>query len=139
METIVLNDQSVQPSDELIFSHIGDKRVYWEKLMDLLKDNPQGVSGGWRYYNDGKSWLFRGLKKEKIVFWLGVLEDHFRVTFYMSGKAEPLIQNSDLPEKIKNDFMATRGEKFRSVTIKVNSGEDIENIQKLISIKLKVK
>jgi hypothetical protein len=139
METIVLNDQSIEPNDEIVFSHLGDKRVYWEKMMNLLSDNPQGVNGGWRYYNDGKSWLFRGLKKDKIVFWVGVLEGYFRVSFYLSGKAEPLIEKSNLPEKIKKDFIATRGEKFRSIRFEINSAEDIENLRKLIDIKLKVK
>jgi hypothetical protein len=57
----------------------------------------------------------------------------------LSGKAEPLIEKSNLPEKIKKDFIATRGEKFRSIRFEINSAEDIENLRKLIDIKLKVK
>ncbi|HEX3007896.1 MAG TPA: DUF3788 family protein [Bacteroidales bacterium] len=139
MDTVVLKDPSVHPTDEIVFSHIGDKKILWEQLNNHISTERKDMSGEWRYYNDGKSWLFRGLKKDKVIFWTAVMEGYFRVTFYLSSKAESLVAESNLPEKIKTDFEATRGAKFRSITLLMESEEDIENLKKLIEIKLKVK
>lgn len=139
METIVLTDPAVEPTDEIVFSFIGENKTLWEQLMNHLKNERKDMDGSWRYYNDGKSWLLRGLKKEKIIFWVAVVQGTFRVSFYLSSKAEPLVADSNLPQKIKDEFEATRGQKFRAITFLMSSQEDVENIKKLIDIKLKVK
>ncbi len=139
MATIVLNDQSVHPSDEIVFSFIGENKVLWKMLHQKLNEEHKDISTEWRYYNDGKSWLYRGLKKDKVVFWVGVFQDYFNVTFYLSKKAEELIANSELPVKMKQDFEDTKDQKFRAIQVAVSNETDIENILKLIKIKLKVK
>ena len=44
------------------------------------------------------------IRKKKTLFWIGILQDTFRITFYFGDKAEPLIENSDLPATMKEDF-----------------------------------
>ncbi|MBA4411334.1 MAG: DUF3788 family protein [Bacteroidota bacterium] len=61
MEPIVLTDPNVQPTDELIFSIIGENSVYWDKIIDYLYDNYSDITEECRFYNDGKSWLYRAL------------------------------------------------------------------------------
>jgi len=139
METIVLTDRFTTPTNELIFSTIGDKKILWQRIISYLHDNHTGISEVWRYYDDGKCWLFRTLKKKKTIFWIGILDGTFRVSFYMADKATPLIVQSELPEKIKNEFLNTAGNKFRSITIKISDAEDAGNVIKLIEIKLKLK
>ncbi len=139
METIVLTDRFTTPTDELIFSIIGDKRIYWQGIISYLLDNHSDTSEVWRFYDDGKCWLFRTLKKNKTIFWIGILDDTFRVSFYLAEKATPLIVQSELTEKIKKDFLNTAGNKFRSITIKMSDAADAENVIKLIEIKLKLK
>jgi len=137
METIVLTDKSTEPNDEIIFSYIGEKKLLWNQVISHL--TTKEMVGEWRYYNDGKSWLFRGLKKEKVIFWVGVIQGNFRVSFYLSGKAEPLVESSNLPQEIKTGFEETKGQKFRAITILMDNETDVENVKKLIDIKLKVK
>lgn len=139
METIVLTDRFTIPTDDLIFSIIGDKRVFWQRIITYLRDNHTDITEVWRFYDDGKCWLFRTLKKKKTIFWIGILDGTFRVSFYLTDKATPLIVQSELPEKMKNEFLNTAGNKFRSVTIKMNDADDAENVIKLIEIKLKLK
>jgi hypothetical protein len=99
MEPLVLTDKSLCPTDDLIFSIIGRNRVHWQKLIASVHQKYPDTQELWKYYNDGKSWLFRMIQKKKTLFWVGVLKDTFRVTFYFSGKAEPLIENSGLPAR----------------------------------------
>lgn len=139
-DKLVLGDKNIYPTEELIFSKIGDKNIIWSKIMSYANENYKDVSGEWRYYNDGKQWLFKLTHKKKTIFWLGLLEDTFRISFYFGDKAEPLINASNLPEKIKNDFSsAKRFGALRPVSTIISSVSDSENICKLIDIKLKLK
>ena len=64
MEPKVLTDESVVPNEELIFSIIGEKELLWQQTMSYLYDNNKDISQTWKYYKDGKSCLFRTLKKK---------------------------------------------------------------------------
>lgn len=140
MEPIVLTDPNVQPTDELVFSIIGDNRVYWQQINDYLYEKHTDISEQWRFYNDGKAWLYRTLRKKNTIFWIGVIKDTFRISFWFGDKAEPVIEDSELPENIKEQFRTTkRYAHSRAVSIEVRSPEDFENVLKLIELKLKIK
>jgi len=140
MEPIVLTDPNVQPSEELIFSIIGANCVYWERIIDYLYENHFDITEEWRFYNDGKSWLYRALRKKKTLYWIGVIKDTFRISFWFGDKAEPVIEASTLPENIKEAFRnAKRYAHSRAVSIEVRSAEDFENVVKLIELKAKLK
>lgn len=137
---IMLSDKEIFPTDEVLFSIIGKKMDLWQILMNSVKEKYPDSAGGWNYYNDGKRWLFKMTRKKKTMFWTTIFEDTFRVTFYFGDKGEPLIFESDLPELIKTDFKTTkRYGLLRAITIIVNGQSDIDNVLKLILIKLKIK
>ncbi len=144
MEQEVLKDKFVEPTEDSVFSIIGDKSILWQKIMEYLHENHPDVSEVWKYYNDGKSWLFRTLKKKTTIFWIKIFEGGFKVTFYFSDKFENLVLKSDLPESIKNDFRNTRkiamGKgAIRNITIEMFNNQDVENVIQLIELKLKIK
>ena len=99
-----LNDKNVKPNDDIIFSIIGDRQLLWKQTISYLCDNNNDISEEWKYYNDGKSWLFRVLKKKKTLFWIRILEDTFRIAFWFAEKLEPLIMQSNLPENLKTQY-----------------------------------
>jgi hypothetical protein len=79
-------------------------------------------------------------QKKKTIFWASVLKDTFRITFYFGNKAEPAIEGSPLPQKIKDGFRdARRFGALRPITTIVNENEDLDNILKLIDVKVKLK
>jgi len=140
MEPIVLTDPNVQPTEELIFSIIGANSVFWENLIDYLYDNHFDITEEWRFYNDGKAWLYRALRKKKTVYWAGVIKDTFRISFWFGDKAEPTLLASTLPETIKEEFRnAKRYAHSRSISIEMHSPEDLQNAIALIELKIKLK
>ena len=140
MEPLVLDDPNVQPSEELIFSIIGDNSVYWEQMIDYLYDNHFDITEEWRFYNDGKRWLYRALRKKKTLYWIGVQQDTFLVSFWFGDKAEPVILASTLPENIKEEFKnAKRFAHSRAISVEMRSPEDLENVKNLIELKVKTK
>jgi hypothetical protein len=137
---LLLTNSEIFPSDEFIFSLIGEKQIIWKELMHYMSENYKESSGQWNYYNDGKRWLFKMVYKKKTIFWIGILDETFRVTFWFSDKAEPLIAESNLPEFVKEQFrLSKKVGSIRAVTVKINIEADIENVKKLILIKRKIK
>lgn len=140
MDPIVLTDPSVKPNNDIVFPIIGDKSIFWQKIINYLYDNYNDISEEWNFYNDGKSWLFRTLRKKKTVFWIGVLKDTFRIAFWFGNKAEAIIEQSDLPESIKISYRNAKKYKIgRSISIILKSPSDAENAIKLVDLKLKLK
>jgi hypothetical protein len=139
MEKLVLSDPSVFPDNDLIFGIIGSKKALWQKLLDGVHESYPDAIEQWNYYRDGKNWLFRMIRKKKTLFWIGVLEETFRITFYFGDKAEPLIEYSSLPQQMKQEFKTSkRFGHFRAISLKVEQDEDIENALKLVDIRTKV-
>jgi hypothetical protein len=138
MEPLVLTDKSIRPTDELIFSIIGRNRLHWQKLIAGVHEKYPNVEELWKYYIDGHNWLFRMVRKKKTLFWIGILKDTFRVTFYFGDKAGPMIKNSNLPVTIIEDFINGKHYgKIRAISMNVQRSEDIDHCLKLVDLKIK--
>ena len=140
MEPIILTDPNVQPTDELVSSILGDNHIYWQQIIDYLYDNHVDITEEWRFYNDGKSWLYRALRKKNTIYWIGILKDTFRISFWLGEKAEPVIEASTLSEGVKEYYRTTKRYKIgRCISITMTSPEDLEDVKKLIELKVKLK
>lgn len=138
MESTVLNDKSIKPNDEIAFEIIGDKELLWKQTMSYLYDNSKDITEEWKYYNDGKSWLFRTLKKKKTLFWIRVLEDTFKIAFWFAEKLESVIMESELPDRVKSEYKTAKSfNKSRCISIEMAGSKDFEVVKRLIDLKLK--
>jgi hypothetical protein len=139
-ETILLTDKQVFPSDDVIFPLLGETKILWQNLMNHMSEHYKDSTGVWNFYNDGKRWLFKMTHKKKTVFWASIIPGAFRVTFYLGNKAEPIIESSNLPQSVKDDFRnAKRYGLIRPATFIVNTNSDMDNVLKMIEIKSKLK
>jgi hypothetical protein len=139
-EELILPDRQVIPTDEYIYSILGEKKILWQNIISYCTDNFKDISGVWNYYNDGKQWLFKLTQKKKTIFWGAMFKDTFRITFYFGDKVEPFLESSELPTKIKEDFKTSkRYGKIRPVSLKIFSPSDVGSVKKLIDIKIKLK
>lgn len=140
MEQPILSDKNQFPSQEIIFSHIGKTKSLWLALFKYLHAKHPDITDEWRYYNDGKSWLMKVTRKKQTIFWLSIIKDSFRTTFYFSDKAEEAIMTSDISDALKEQFK--NGKKYgriRGLTISYKDTEDIKDVQSLIEIKIRMK
>ena len=139
-EIFVLSDPSVFPSDGIICGILGEKEEVWKNVLEYPNANYKDVISGWKYYNDGKQWLFKLQYKLKTVFWSSVQGNTFTITFYFGNKAEPLLMESDLPDSMKEQFRAAKAfGTIRPVTLTISENTDINSIFKLIELKTKIK
>lgn len=140
MENIVLNDSAIVPTDVIIAEHVGKYMSHWESLFEFIHAQYPNFTETWKYYRDGKRWLFKAANKSKTVFWLGLIDKSFRVTFYFKNSDERLLMESlvsdDLKEQFKNNKVINT---IRPVSVYVKNKKDVESIKILIETKLRVK
>ena len=138
MDQIVLSDKDQFPTEEIIFSHIGKTKKQWASIFNYIHTEYPKFSELWNYYNDGKSWLLKVTNKSKTIFWLSIIPKSFTITFYFGDKAEQSILESQISEKLKNQFIeGKRFGKIRGLTLLMNEKQNVEFVKELIIIKLK--
>ena len=131
-----LSDKDIIPTEELIFSLIGNNKVFWQRIMSYASENFTGIAGSWNYYNDGKRWLYKLVYKKKTILWAGILNDTFRVTFWFGDKALPLIEDAVLPPSVKDEFRtAKKYGAVRPVSVIVREQTDADIVLTLLTIK----
>ena len=140
MSQPVLHDADVFPTDEIIFAHLGQARRLWEQVMDRLTQVCPGAQSQWRYYADGKSWLMKVTFRKKTLCWVSVDAGSFRMTFYFSDKATPLIADSDIPAELKEQFATgRRSGKIRGITVHFTRKADVQAACSLMALKTQAK
>lgn len=104
----MLRDPAVQPSSDVIAAALRESNDAYRKFIDELAGH--AIQFGWRYYNDGKVWLAKGLyqwtgarggQKETTVFWLSIWDGFFKVTIYIPEKARADALRLPLDDEVK--------------------------------------
>lgn len=137
MDTPVLTDKNIIPTDEVVFGYVGKNKTHWIALFEMLKTDYKDFIPEWRYYNDGKSWLMKVTRKSKTIFWLSVIKNGFRVTFYFTDKSKKEILDSNISDELKEQFKDSKKiNKIRPITCVIKSKRSIKYVNTLIILKL---
>lgn len=140
MEELVLTDKNIYPTEEVIFSHIKKSKANWNSIFTHIHTNYPELNEEWRYYNDGKSWLLKVTLKTKTIFWLGVVANAFRITFYFSEKTvhsfSKLSISKTLDKKIKE---SKKVGKSTALTFLMNDKQNIELVKEAVELKIRTK
>jgi hypothetical protein len=135
MSNLTLNDRNIFPDNKILTQYLGNSKKAWDSFIDLLKDDYPQISTEWRYYNDGKRWLFKVTKKTKTICWVSVWEKYFKVTCYFNNRAEELIKKSLLDAVIKKDWLKDKKNNIRPITVEVRKISDLKTIKIMIELK----
>jgi len=104
----LLRDSNIEPTMEVIEEGLGATSGSYALFLEELKNYEIQVD--WRYYNDGKAWLGKGLhhwvtsrgtKKENTVFWLSIWEGFFKVSVFIPEKHRDDVLDLPLTDEIK--------------------------------------
>ncbi len=140
MDVKAFTDKSVKPDEDLISSTIGDTMVFWKDLMQYLSNHYNEIKLEWRFYPDAKSWLLPVAVKKKNLAWIVVYKGYFRVSFWFGKKLEGIVENSDLHEKILEEYRKAKQSKMgRGIVIIVNSKIHLDHVKQLLEFKSKIK
>ena len=136
MDKPCLNDKNEYPDDEVLSRYLGKVKETWDSFNVFLNESYPLFSGHWRYYNDGKSWLYKLAKKKKTICWISVYHNKFKTTFYFPDRAEDLIVKSKLKKQYIDAFVnGKKYGKIRGITVEIKKSADLNTTRKLIEIK----
>lgn len=140
MEKPLLSDKEQYPAEDIIFSNIGKHRTLWVSFFDYIHAEHPDYTEEWRYYNDGKRWLMKVQKKNRTVFWLSLVDETFRTTFYFSAKGEQSIMESSISAELKDQYRCgNKNAKIRGITVLFKSKKDFEQAKILCVLKNSIK
>lgn len=136
-EQPILNDPNTYPTDSVIEECLGNRKKLWDSFFEYIHEERPDFSEEWRYYNDGKSWLLKVVRKSKTVFWTSLIKKTFCITFYFTDKFEEDIESSTISDELKTQFKnGKRYGKLRGLTITFKYARDIGYAKALIAIRL---
>ena len=139
MREAPLVDPDEFPEDPVLERHLGKTKSAWDSFLSHLEEAHPTFSTEWRFYKDGKRWLFKVTKKKKTICWVSVHEGMFSTTFYFSDKVEEHLNNSALdPSFVKQFAEAKRYGKVRPLTVEILETSDLEATKILIPIREKI-
>ena len=138
MEIQILKDPMIKPETKVLEEVLGKNfKVYKDFIEKITVRN---LLPEWNYYNDGKSWLCKILKKKKNLCWLSVWNTGFKLTFLFTEKTIDGIYkleiNNDLKEMAKK--IKPKG-KFIPVIILVRNKKVINDVIKILEYKMTLK
>ncbi len=148
-EQQLLRDSSIEPTSGVIAAALGVSNSAYIKLNRQL--NKHGICVEWRYYNDGKAWLGKGLyqwttsrgtQKEMTVFWLSIWDGFFRVSLFIPEKAREdarLLPLGDTVKKMIDTAKPVGKLKFFPLVFDLRSDELFDDIFTLILFKKTIK
>jgi len=140
MEKPCLDSPDEYPDDEVLGRALGKAKPAWDAFMGFIRERYPAFSGEWRYYNDGKSWLYKLTKKKQTICWISVYHDSFKTAFYFPDRAEECITASPLGKSYIDQFVhGKRYGKIRGVTVDVRKTADLKATRTLIEIKEQMK
>ena len=120
MEKPCLNDPDIFPDDGVLLENLGRVKKAWDAFMKYLEESHPSFSGQWRYYRDGKSWLYKITQKKKTICWVSVWKGAFKTAFYFGDKAEEMIKASTLDKETIDQFVhGKRYGKIRGVRVQI--------------------
>ena len=138
METQLLRDSGIFPSEEVLKAVLGNSYATFDELIKTVTDT--GLNREWRFYKDGKSWLCNVSNKKKTVFWLSVWDTCFKLTFFFTEKHLSGIAELNISEKIKTDFALSKPiGRLLPLLISIGNNEQLSDALKIIEFKKKQK
>jgi hypothetical protein len=141
----LLRDPNIELTDDILKSTLGD--IFDTYGAFVRRVSELDVMIEWRYYNDGKAWLAkgvhkwstpRGTEKEKTVFWGGIFKGFFRITVFFKDTERESLKVLHVQPAVKAliEENKTMGElKFFPLVFDISMNEQLDNALSVIAHK----
>jgi hypothetical protein len=137
MALSALDDLAVEPTGDQIVSTLREGMGPWTTLQDWLSESNR--VNFWEWYFAGKKygWTLRGKKGKRTIVYLIPRQGSFLVGLVLGDRAIEVVRRTPLSPDVLGEVLNARryveGTGFR---LPVSSLEDLEDIKKLVEIKI---
>ena len=125
------------PNEVRIKEILKDKYLVLEAIRKFIRDNIGETIEEWKYYGVKNGWVLKTFLKKRNLFFIGIYDNCFRISFVFGDKAVQSVLESDISEELKKTLSEARKyAEGRGLSIEVFDRKHLEDIQKLIKIKV---
>ncbi|HKJ42917.1 MAG TPA: DUF3788 domain-containing protein [Sunxiuqinia sp.] len=137
MDISIFTNRTQHPTNQDLVNALGETYSIWESLRDFIfHQYPKGVEE-WNYPGTNYGWSFRIKDKRRAIAYFLPREGFFKMAFIFGGKAMEKIVKSEVSPKIIADLKRAKAyPEGRGIRIEVKDESPVEDIKKLILIKL---
>ena len=137
MAASVFDDKATKPTPQRLARVLGESNGLWKEIKKHLKAEYGELTEDWKFYGQKYGWTLKTLRKKRNLFFFIPLEGSFRISFVFGDKAVAAAEQSDLSKYlIKTLKSARKYAEGRGLQIQVKGSEDVENIKKLVQVKV---
>ncbi len=138
MDTSIFSNKDEKPDDFLLSGALGGLFSQWMELRDYVLEVYPAAIEEWSFSGPKYGWSFRIKDKKRAIVYLLPRDGFFLAALVFGEKATAGARNSEISPDIMQIIETARvyaeGRGFR---IEVKNGNGLNDIKKLIDIKLK--
>ena len=125
------------PNEVRIKEILKDKYLVLEDIRKFIRDNIGETIEEWKYYGVKNGWVLKTFLKKRNLFFIGIYDNCFRISFVFGEKAVQSALESDISEELKKTlFEARKYAEGRGLSLEIFDNKHLEDIKKLIRIKV---
>lgn len=137
MALSLFDDKSKQPTKQMLVKALGKQYRLWSEIAEYVVEKYPRAIEEWKYPGVKYGWSFRLKDKKRNIIYMGPREDHIMVAFVFGDKGVDAVQDSNLPQSIKDELRnAKKYVEGRGIRLQVRNKSDVANIKTLVDIKL---
>lgn len=138
MDKSIFSEKSRVPTDDEVNQALNSCSCLWYEIHDYVHSQYEKSIDEWSYPGEKYGWSFRIKDKKRAILYLLPRDQYFKVAFVFGQKAFDHIMQSEIAENIKAELRAAKPyAEGRGIRIDVREKEDLDDIFRLIGIKLK--
>ncbi len=137
MAVSVFEDKATMPDDKMLAKALGTSNRLWQDIKKNLKADYGELIEEWKFYGQKSGWILKTLRKKRNLFFFIPLKGSFQISFVFGEKAVAVVEKSGLPQELITELKnARKYAEGRGLRIDVKSSADVENIKRLVEIKI---
>lgn len=135
---IELRDEQVFPDETVLRQVLENGFQAYLGLLEIFRR--QQLSAEWRYYHDGKAWLFKVQKKQKTQVWVSARKGFIMATIYLPLKHLDRFFELDIDDSIKQKVEQSKDiMKSRPCTFEIREAGILDDFEKVLKLKTELK
>ena len=137
MTLSVFDDKAAKPDENVLAAVLGKTYSLWGKACASLGREFDPIDREWGFPGKKYGWSLRVKRKKRTILYLTPLEGRFRVAFVFGDRAVAAVEESSVPEGIKEELRnARRYAEGRGLALEIRAAKDLRIIETLAAIKM---
>lgn len=135
----IFTDKSHEPTEENLREALAGTYPLWQSLRDFTLFSYARAQQEWKFSGNKFGWGYRIKDSKRVIIYLLPRQGFFLTAFVFGQKATDEILGSNVSSVIKDELLAAKVyAEGRGIRLTIQDAEMLEDIKRLISIKIAV-